>query len=310
MPRQLALYACERCRDRFRSRTTLFTHKRWKEACIIRASRFIRSTPGHGATAGGAGDEADPAQLTDDEMPELNSDDEVDLHDGATAQGRQDEEFGDKDEETDEEELASSDEEGDAAVLLDGIESAPEGTFRPEENFDTLMEVFRNLAAEDPFGVDRFFLPLLFSYVADYPETCKVSCMQQLGSAMPCSLCYVGRGDLRDMDREPAKHRMVEQQKDLTLASSQLAPFALEGEGEIVSRLVLVTMLQRHESGVPSQRAPLTLARRSLTARPDHESNAASVFEEIDMAVGGLLYFYDTVMRNAGLRPFPAWVCA
>ncbi|CAI5970755.1 unnamed protein product [Closterium sp. NIES-64] len=84
---------------------------------------------------------------------------------------------------------------------------------------------------------------------------------------------------------------------DIDIASSQLASFVLEGEGEIVSRLALVTVLQWHESGV------------SLTARPDHKSNAASVFEEIDMAMGGLLYFYDTVMRNAGLRPFPAWVC-
>ncbi|CAI5502482.1 unnamed protein product [Closterium sp. Naga37s-1] len=51
----------------------------------------------------------------------------------------------------------------------------------------------------------------------------------------------------------------------------------------------------------------LTLARRSLTARPDHESSAASVFDDVNTAVGGLLFYYDTVMRNAGLRPFPAW---
>ncbi|CAI5972718.1 unnamed protein product [Closterium sp. NIES-64] len=54
----------------------------------------------------------------------------------------------------------------------------------------------------------------------------------------------------------------------------------------------------------------LTLARRSLTARPDHESSAASVFDDVNIAVGGLLFHYDTVMRNAGLRPFPAWVRA
>ncbi|CAI5535322.1 unnamed protein product [Closterium sp. Naga37s-1] len=453
---------------------------------------------------------------------------------------------------------ASSDEEAHGAALLDGKESAPEGTFRPEDNFDTLMEVFRfivgcnndaglsnestvwllnllrderlelerirhwrtlyavirfgmnllmsrrnyetttftipgwddtfqvvrtsgtevskGLAAKDPTGVDHFFVPLLFSYVADYPETCKVSCTQQLASAMPCSICYVGRGQLRDMERDPADHRTVQQQEQLVgdpteakeystipiptmypdtrlaglcppgsgsywasganftasehasamMVHYALAPFALEGEGEIVNRLALVTVLGWHESGVrapshsdvslgdfeqatkrmiqtvesvfpregdgwnlikvhllthvpesvrraglPSQysaavyenahirtcklpyrtsnrRQPLqaiaahnmraaalaqlttalparrrnqtaltraivsgspqlTATRKSLTARPDHDLDAGSVFEEINKAVGGLLMDYDTKMHHAGLRPFPAW---
>ncbi|CAI5511482.1 unnamed protein product [Closterium sp. Naga37s-1] len=198
------------------------------------------------------------------------------------------------------------------------------------------------------------------------------------------------------MERDPAAHRTVEQQqelvgdpteaKDYVTIPVPLAPFALEGEGEIVNRLALVTVLQWHESGVrapchsdvslgdfeqatkrraglPSEysaavyenahirtcklryrtsnhRQPLqdirtaaadkrssspqaqpdgvdpaiasstpqlTAARKSLTARPDHESDAASVFDEINQAMGGILMYYDTVTRNAGLRPFPAW---
>ncbi|CAI7881641.1 unnamed protein product [Closterium sp. NIES-54] len=58
---------------------------------------------------------------------------------------------------------------------------------------------------------------------------------------------------------------------------------------------------------VATGRPQLTQARKSLTERPTGKSDDASVFEQIDWAVGGLLMFYDTVMRNAGLRPFPAW---
>ncbi|CAI5479953.1 unnamed protein product [Closterium sp. Yama58-4] len=303
---------------------------------------------------------------------------------------------------------------------------------------DLIFASHTGLAAKDPTGVDRYFVPLLFSYVADYPETCKVSCIQQLASAMPCSICYVGRGQLRDMERDPADHRTVQQQEQLVGDPTEakeystipipLAPFALEGEGEIVNRLALVTVLEWHESagelqvtltmiqtvesvfpregdgwnlikvhllthvpesvrraGLPSQysaavyenthirtcklpyrtsnrRQPLqtiaahnvraaaltqlttafparrrnqtaltrlmgiftpldrcillqaiapgtpqlTASRKSLTARPDHDLDAGSVFEEINKAVGGLLICYDTVMRHAGLRPFPA----
>ncbi|CAI5477908.1 unnamed protein product [Closterium sp. Yama58-4] len=80
---------------------------------------------------------------------------------------------------------------------------------------DLVVASHTGMAATDPNGVPRFMVPLLFSCVADYPETFKVSCTQQLGSAMPCSICYVGRTELRDMDREPARMRTVEQQESL-----------------------------------------------------------------------------------------------
>ncbi|CAI5504529.1 unnamed protein product [Closterium sp. Naga37s-1] len=391
-------------------------------------------------------------------MPELNSDDEVALRaDGTT------EDSDDEDVESDEEDHPSSDEEGDVTTAIDDDESPPEGTFRPQDNFNTLMEVFRfivgcndgaglsnestvwllnllrderldlelirhwrtlcavirfgmallmsqrhGLSAKDPNGEERFFLPLLFLYVADYPETCKVSCTQQLGSVMPCSLCCVARDDLRDMDREPAKHRTVEDQeallRDLNEAKkhstipapsflwafnfsrtvwgntylSQMpdilhgiyigfwlyirsvlrgSPMSARRKDErgglpqeysaavyenahirtcklpyrtsnhrqplqaIAAHNVRASAMGQLTSALPARRRnqtaltraiatgtpQLTLARRSLTARPDHESSAASVFEDINLAVGGLLYYYDTAMRNAGLRPFPAW---
>ncbi|CAI5991496.1 unnamed protein product [Closterium sp. NIES-64] len=371
---------------------------------------------------------------------------------------------------------------------------------------DLIVASHTGLAATDPTGVSRFIVPLLFSYVADYPETCKVSCTQQLGSAKPCSLCAVDRKDLRDMDREAAPYRTVEGQEALlddpeqaklfstlnvasflwtfnfsrtlwgntylsqmpdilhaiyigrmtTLypdarlagvrvpgnghywasganftasehaAVMMIAPFVLEGDADIMDQLTLVAVLQWHEScvratshtdeslaefetatkrmiqsvesafprggagwnlikvhlmthfpdairrggllweysaavfenahirtcklpyrasnhrqpaqaiaahnvrasalaqlasalpgrrrnqtalvrAVASGTPQLTQARKSLTDRPTGETDAASVFEEIDRAVGGLLMYYDTVMRNAGLRSFPAW---
>ncbi|CAI5464126.1 unnamed protein product [Closterium sp. Yama58-4] len=71
------------------------------------------------------------------------------------------------------------------------------------------------IAARDPWGVDRVIWPILFSYVADFPETCKVSCTQQHGSAMPCSLCYVDRGHLRCMTAAASEPRTVDQQSSL-----------------------------------------------------------------------------------------------
>ncbi|CAI5535324.1 unnamed protein product [Closterium sp. Naga37s-1] len=358
----------------------------------------------------------------------------------------------------------------------------------PPAHMTPAQKVELGLSAKDPNWEERFFLPLLFSYVADYPETCKVSCTQQLGSVMPCSLCCVARDDLRDMDREPAKHRTVEDQeallRDLNEAKKhstipvpsflwafnfsrtvwgntylsqmpdilhaiyigfwlyirsvlrgsamsarrkdeleyvrygryggrrmkQMYPdarlagvrspgsgsywasganftasehasammtveevFPREGDGWNLIKVHLLThvpdavrrgglpqeysaavyenahirtcklpyrtsnhrqplqAIAAHNvrasamgeltSALPARRRnqtaltraiatgtpQLTLARRSLTARPDHESSAASVFEDINLAVGGLLYYYDTAMRNAGLRPFPAW---
>ncbi|CAI6012840.1 unnamed protein product [Closterium sp. NIES-65] len=85
---------------------------------------------------------------------------------------------------------------------------------------DLIAASHTGIAARDPWGVDRVIWPLLFSYVADFPETCKVSCTQQHGSHMPCSLCYVDRGQLRNMTAAASESRSVDQQSSLDYQSS------------------------------------------------------------------------------------------
>ncbi|CAI7803464.1 unnamed protein product [Closterium sp. NIES-54] len=80
---------------------------------------------------------------------------------------------------------------------------------------DLIAASHTGIAARDPWGVDRVIWPLLFSYVADFPETCKVSCTQQHGSQMPGSLCYVDRGQLRNMTAAASESRSVDQQSSL-----------------------------------------------------------------------------------------------
>ncbi|CAI5976884.1 unnamed protein product [Closterium sp. NIES-64] len=87
---------------------------------------------------------------------------------------------------------------------------------------DLIAASHTGIAARDPWGVDRVIWPLLFSYVADFPETCKVSCTQQHGSHMPCSLCYVDRGQLRNMTAAASESRSVDQQSSL-IANPRLA---------------------------------------------------------------------------------------
>ncbi|CAI5937844.1 unnamed protein product [Closterium sp. NIES-64] len=100
----------------------------------------------------------------------------------------------------------------------------PPGIFLPLPLFvvASILPCYRGIAARDPWGVDRVIWPLLFSYVADFPETCKVSCTQQHGSHMPCSLCYVDRGPLRNMTAAASESRSVDQQSSL-IANPRLA---------------------------------------------------------------------------------------
>ncbi|CAI5987390.1 unnamed protein product [Closterium sp. NIES-64] len=481
MPRLSALYSCEWCRRRFRARNALFSHKRRKEACIIRASRFLTSTAGYGAAAGGAAGDPDPTQLTDDEMPELNSDDEVEVRDDDTAQDTDDEDV-----ESDEEENASSNEEGDAAAVLDDNDSAPEGTFRPCENFDTLMEVFRfivgcnngaglsnestvwllNLLRDERldlelirhwctlYAVIRFGMSLLMSQrqydtitftipgwegefqvirangrevsfhvagrhrvagntsdatILSGNERTRVWAVYLSIANIPLRRRWMDCGKLLLAMLPFPPATMTPAQKvelfqaamkivlaDLVVAShvrmkkmypdARLAGLRSPGSGSywasganftasehasammvhllthvpngvrrgglppefsaavyenahirtcklpyrtsnhrqplqaIAAHNVRASAMGQLTSALPARRRnqtaltqaiatdtpQLTLARRSLTARPDHESSAASVFDDVNIPVGGLLFHYDTVMRNAGLRPFPA----
>ncbi|CAI5518032.1 unnamed protein product, partial [Closterium sp. Naga37s-1] len=120
---------------------------------------------------------------------------------------------------------------------------------------DLIVASHTGMAATDPNGVERFVVPLLFSYVADYPETCKVSCTQQLGSVRPCSLCYVLREHLRDMDREAAEMRTVENQEGLLEDPAEAAKYATMSVPFFVG-----LQLQPHAMG---QHVPDDGARRS-----------------------------------------------
>ncbi|GJP54606.1 hypothetical protein CLOM_g13678 [Closterium sp. NIES-68] len=78
----------------------------------------------------------------------------------------------------------------------------------------------------DPQGVVHTVYPILYAYVGDYPEICKVSCTLQLGSDMPCSVCYVGKNYLwviRDGLNAP---RTVEQQMRLLNDPEEAAKYS------------------------------------------------------------------------------------
>ncbi|CAI5529972.1 unnamed protein product, partial [Closterium sp. Naga37s-1] len=104
----------------------------------------------------------------------------------------------------------------------DSSTGSPTARAKPTPCITLCCSHHRGIAARDPWGVNRVIWPILFSYVADFPETCKVSCTQQHGSAMPCSLCYVDRGQLRNMTAGPSEPRSVDQQSSL-LHSPRLA---------------------------------------------------------------------------------------
>ncbi|CAI5460786.1 unnamed protein product, partial [Closterium sp. Yama58-4] len=64
----------------------------------------------------------------------------------------------------------------------------------------------------DPAGEAYTVWPKMFVYVADYPETCKVTCTLQHASARPCSICEITIKDLDNM-RVGAPVRNVEDQQ-------------------------------------------------------------------------------------------------
>ncbi|GJP43079.1 hypothetical protein CLOM_g2576 [Closterium sp. NIES-68] len=67
----------------------------------------------------------------------------------------------------------------------------------------------------DPWGVSRKVRPLLYAYIGDYPETCRVSCTLSLKSSKPCSLCYISRKRLRQTDTRGVHLRTVAGQSKL-----------------------------------------------------------------------------------------------
>ncbi|GJP44568.1 hypothetical protein CLOM_g3947 [Closterium sp. NIES-68] len=83
--------------------------------------------------------------------------------------------------------------------------------------FKSMWEACRSsLPLTDPFGEVFTVWPKLYSYVADYPEGCRVTSTMQHGSSRPCSVCYVTQENLDDMDPNLNHWRTVECQKWLS----------------------------------------------------------------------------------------------
>ncbi|GJP31086.1 hypothetical protein CLOM_g1562 [Closterium sp. NIES-68] len=78
-----------------------------------------------------------------------------------------------------------------------------------------------SIAITDPFGVTQRVFPLMYAYVGDYPETCRVTGTMQHGCKMPCSLCQVPAELLDCLDRKFPWRTMFEQQQ--ALASKERA---------------------------------------------------------------------------------------
>ncbi|CAI5945817.1 unnamed protein product [Closterium sp. NIES-64] len=375
MPTQGSLYACEWCSNRFRSLTGLFSHKRRAGACIIAASRFISETPARGESDSEGDDDQYQSSQSDDDMLELNDGDDHGAVEPATATEQEDAVSSDDEDESDEADGASSDEEAHAAALLDGKESAPEGTFQPEDNFDTLME-----AAE--YGPRAVVLPLILSSdatilsgnertrvwavyisIANIPLRRRwLDCGKILLPMLPFAPDNTSPAEKVELFQAAMKIVLA----DLIVAShtrmqtmypdARLAGLRPPGSGsywasganftasEHASAMMVHLLTHVPEfvrrAGLPSQysaavyenahirtcKLPYRTSnrRQPLQAIAVHNVRAAALAQlttallarrrnqtaltrEINKAVGGLLMYYDTVMRHAGLRPFPAW---
>ncbi|CAI5461430.1 unnamed protein product [Closterium sp. Yama58-4] len=68
--------------------------------------------------------------------------------------------------------------------------------------FEPLISAsYSGAAMNDPNGVERIVYPLMYAYVCDYPEGCKVTGTMQQRADKPCSMCEVPREFLDCMDR-------------------------------------------------------------------------------------------------------------
>ena len=57
-------------------------------------------------------------------------------------------------------------------------------------NLDSILGFYRGLRLLDPFGTPRWVFPLLYSFICDHPESCKVTCTYDTNKCqMPCRIC-------------------------------------------------------------------------------------------------------------------------
>ncbi|CAM6050719.1 unnamed protein product, partial [Sphagnum compactum] len=62
---------------------------------------------------------------------------------------------------------------------------------------------FKGLALTDPHGDEHWVFPLLYAYVCDHPEGCKVTCTYDTNQCQhPCSVCMCPKQSLREVGKK------------------------------------------------------------------------------------------------------------
>ncbi|CAI7852820.1 unnamed protein product, partial [Closterium sp. NIES-53] len=46
---------------------------------------------------------------------------------------------------------------------------------------------------KDPNGVEHLVIPMLYAWVCDFPESCKITCTLSGTTNRPCSICFAHR---------------------------------------------------------------------------------------------------------------------
>ncbi|CAI5996476.1 unnamed protein product [Closterium sp. NIES-64] len=245
-------------------------------------------------------------------MLELNDGDDHGAVEPATATEQEDAVSSDDEDESDEADGASSDEEAHAAALLDGKESAPEGTFQPEDNFDTLMEAPADHRTDqqqeqlvgDPTEAKAYStipIPTM------YPDA------RLAGLRPPGSGSYWASGaNFTASEHASAMmvHLLTHVPEFVRRAGlpSQYSAAVYENAHIRTCKLPYRTSNRRQPlQAIAVHNVRAAALAQLTTALPARRRNQTALTREINKAVGGLLMYYDTVMRHAGLRPFPAW---
>ncbi|GAQ89262.1 hypothetical protein KFL_005040060 [Klebsormidium nitens] len=78
---------------------------------------------------------------------------------------------------------------------------------------------FTGFMSEDPDAEERWFYPMLFAYVCDHPEGCKVTCTKDTNQTnAPCSICMCPASRLCEVD----KHFHFRTQKGMMAAHAKI----------------------------------------------------------------------------------------
>ncbi|CAI7751367.1 unnamed protein product, partial [Closterium sp. NIES-54] len=65
---------------------------------------------------------------------------------------------------------------------------------------------------KDPNGVEHLVIPMLYAWVCDFPESCKITCTLSGTTNRPCSICYAHRDHLCAVSTSNVNRTIVQQQ--------------------------------------------------------------------------------------------------